>query len=166
MTTTVYLSGPISGQTLAGAKGWRDWVKTKLAPGIKAVDPFRGKEAALAERMGDKVFGSIGEYEDLLNCSRRAIVTRDRHDAMTSDALLVNLLGAGEKVSIGTVTEMAWADAKRIPIVLVTDGTVPWSGHPFVRLLAGWVVKDVPTGVDVINSLLSAKAAGGCENCR
>jgi hypothetical protein len=36
-------------------------------------------------------------------------MTRDRFDATRCDVLLVNLLGA-ERVSIGTMMEVAWAD--------------------------------------------------------
>ena len=68
MSALVYLSGPISGQTYTGATEWREWVRTRLQPGINAVDPMRGKHA-LKTRMAGRVFeGNTRHYADVLNC--------------------------------------------------------------------------------------------------
>lgn len=49
------------------------------------------------------------------------INVRDYNDVKTSDALLVNLLDYNNKVSIGTVMEIAWARVFQIPVVIVME---------------------------------------------
>ena len=163
MTALVYLSGPISGQTVEQAQNWRLWVQSKLAPGIKAVNPLRGKDELL-ERFSSagKDFGAAEEYREFLNCDPRAIVTRDRFDTSTADMMLVNLLDASSRYpSIGTLIELGWADAARVPIVLVAKkhlGEKCWWSHPFVLELAGWWVEDLADGVAVVNAALRPRA--------
>lgn len=119
---TVYLAGPIAGLGYDDAVDWRDHVIVDLAPvGIKGLSPMRAKEY-LANVERDVGFSATcEEYGHLSPLSGpRGIMTRDRFDATRCDVLLVNLLGA-KKVSIGTVMEIAWADLKRIPIVVAIE---------------------------------------------
>ena len=161
---TVYLSGPISGETFDGARGWREWVEARLAPGIVAVSPMRGKEE-LRSRLGpDGVLGMHHSYQEVLNCSAQAITQRDRFDCMNADCVLVNLLGA-KRVSIGTMIELGWADAARRPVVLVWhDSLDNLHSHPIVEGIAGWQLWSLETAVGVVNTLLGPLAA--CQRSR
>lgn len=106
-----------------------------------------------------------GSYEDKVMSCSRGIMTRDRFDTMRCDVLLVNLLGA-KKISIGTIMEIAWADAKRTPIICVMEN--PVSGeerqigsltdnvhdHPMIREAIGFRVSTLDEAVDVALKIL------------
>lgn len=122
----VYLSGPISGRLFGDAAHWREYAARRLQEiGIKAVSPLRFKEYLANE-------GPLSKrgYERHPLSTPRGVTTRDRYDCTTADLVLVNLLHAGD-VSIGTVMEIAWADAFRIPIVLIMED----QGNPHEHLI-------------------------------
>ena len=84
-------------------------------------------------------------------CSPRGITVRDRWDALRCDVMLVYLLGA-ERVSIGTVMEIAWADAQRTPIVLVMDEE-NLHNHSMIRESVGYIVKDLGSACEIVRVL-------------
>jgi len=153
----VYLSGPITGCDFDAwmCNGWR--VKaTKLLEGqiehnkynrtgIRCYSPLRGK--AYLKNVGEVK----GEYEGPLT-NKHAITMRDRHDCLTCDAMLVYLKGF-DRVSIGTMIELGWADAVRKPIVLVME-----PGNPHEHVIAGSIpvacVEKLEEGCDVIRRIL------------
>ena len=56
--------------------------------------------------------------------------------------------------SWGTSIEIGWASAHDKPIVLVTDDA-NLATHPLVRESVGWIVPDLDTGIQVVNSVLT-----------
>jgi nucleoside 2-deoxyribosyltransferase len=149
---TVYLAGPISGLNYAGATEWREAAIADLAAvGIRGLSPMRHKEILSGETDLDK---NPERYAALdVMCSNRGITTRDRFDATRCDVIFVNLLNAA-KVSIGTVLEIAWADAARIPIVAVMEpGNV--HEHGMISELVGFVVPTVEEGLRVVKAILA-----------
>jgi nucleoside 2-deoxyribosyltransferase len=144
----VYLAGPIAGLTYDGATDWRETVEKYLSNYmIAAVSPMRSKEYL-------KTAGIIHAYgySDLILSSDKSIVTRDRFDVENCDVMLVNLLGA-EKVSIGTMVEMGWADFNRKPMVVVMEnGNI--HVHAFVTELAGYVVDNLDSALFIIKAIL------------
>jgi nucleoside 2-deoxyribosyltransferase len=147
----VYLAGPISGLTYDGAEDWRALAKDELAnAGIKAVSPLRGKEYLRGIPALTADCAGYGE----LNCmsSPRGIMTRDRFDAMRCDILLVNLIGA-ERVSIGTVMEIAWADAKRTPIVVAMEATGNVHEHAMISEAIGFRVTSLMEALHVVKAI-------------
>lgn len=146
MTPTVYLAGPIKGLTFEDATAWRRIAAGQLnQKGIHTIDPV--------ERELRKHQGALGCSADGVMSGQRAIVVKDRDHIRRADAMLVNLLGAGS-VSIGTMIEFGWADAKRIPIVTIIEAGNPHD-HSFVRELSGWVVSTIEDGVAVLSALFS-----------
>lgn len=159
----VYLAGPITGLSYGGCTDWRKYACEKLSTaGVVGVSPLRAKEYLRNEQ-------AIGDsYEDIALSTARAITTRDRFDCMRADVLLVNLLGA-ERVSIGTVMEIAWADAVRVPVVLVMEpsaeentGLVPSKGnvheHAMIRECVGFRVQTLDEGLNVVKAILGVYA--------
>lgn len=145
---TVYLAGPISGCTFGGCTDWRNDVIAKLAEhNIKGLSPMRGKEYLQTEGIID---GAYSQF--VLSCSR-GIITRDRFDTTRCDVLLVNFLGA-QRVSIGTVMEIAWADLKRIPIICVIEPTSNVHDHPMIQEAVGFRVQSVEEALNVAISIL------------
>ena len=123
----VYLAGPISGLDLNGATSWRNIAKERLeSVGIKAVSPLRGKDFLESAGVLE------GSYEDNPLSTQRGIMTRDHFDATKCGAVFVNLLGA-QRVSIGTVMEMAWCFEARVPLIVAMEDEGNLHDHPMVR---------------------------------
>lgn len=147
---SVYLAGPIAGQNYAGCTDWRIAVRKILADvGVTAFSPMRAK-AFLAR---DAVLTKDG-YEGNVLSTQRGIMTRDRWDATRCDALFVNLLGA-EVVSIGTTMEIAWADAKRIPIVVAMEDQGNPHEHAMIREAIGYRVPSLEQAIYVTTCILN-----------
>ena len=147
----VYMAGAITGLTYDGAEDWRAFAKANLAEhGIKAVSPLRGKDYLRGIPVLTADCAGYGE----LNCmsSPRGIMTRDRFDATRCDILLVNLLGA-ERVSIGTVMEIAWADAVRTPVVLAMEPTGNIHEHAMISEAVGFRVSTLPDALHIIKAI-------------
>lgn len=147
----VYLAGPIAGLNYAGAVEWRDDVIQQLAEaGIKGLSPMRAKDY-LADV---EEFSADCHAEGAVNVlsKPRSIITRDRFDATRCDVLLVNLLGA-ERVSVGTVMEIAWADLSRIPIVCVMEEGNPHE-HGMIDEAIGIRVGTLGEAVSVVKAIL------------
>lgn len=145
----VYLAGPITGLTYDGATEWRDKVKEELWKyDVKGLSPMRGKAYLSAE---DKIADS---YSDKTMSSITAINLRDRNDVKTSDAILVNLLGA-KTVSIGTVMEIAWAIAYDIPCVIVMEKTGNIHEHGMLTF-RHIIVDNLNEGVKAILQIVAA----------
>lgn len=141
----VYLSGPMTGLNFEEANRWRLTAAELLRPDIAPVSPMRGKEY-----LQGKVLEF--DYPDKILSNTRAIISRDYHDTTTADALLVNLKGA-DRISIGTVSEIAWAYAHRVPVVLVIEDGNPHV-HPMVSEAAGWSTDDLEEACWVLRSIL------------
>jgi nucleoside 2-deoxyribosyltransferase len=151
---TVYLAGPITGCSFNGCTDWRNSVIEQLAIyNIRGLSPMRAKGYLSQEK---KITGS---YEDKVMSCARGIITRDRFDTMRCDVLLVNFLGA-QKVSIGTVMEIAWADAHRTPIICAIENPVTSEAdnihdHPMIREAVGFRVSSLQDAVECAIKILS-----------
>ena len=136
MNPKVYLAGPIMGCNYEECTAWRSVAKAWLAKhGIDGYSPMRGKEFLRNEPR----ISEGNDYDDLPLAAPSGITSRDFRDCTTSDAILVNVLGA-KKPSIGTIMEIAWAHAYRVPIVLVMETTGNPNDHVFVRHFANYRV--------------------------
>jgi nucleoside 2-deoxyribosyltransferase len=158
MPYRVYLAGPIAGLTYDSAEDWRGYVRQKLEIAAKhpvqALSPLRAQEHL--REVG--TFTDKGDETERLQCpmsTPRGLTVRDRNDAMNCDVLFVNLLGA-KKVSIGTVMEVAWADAKRIPIVVAIepDGSNIHE-HAMINETIGFRVTSLDEAIRVTKAILA-----------
>jgi nucleoside 2-deoxyribosyltransferase len=149
---TVYLAGPITGLAYSTVTDWRREFATVLEDaGAVGLDPMRGKDylALMSAAIGSS-YDAEGAWP--LSTSK-GIITRDRWDATRCDVLLVNVLGA-ERVSIGTVMEVAWADDRRKPIVLVMEPEGNPHDHPMIREAAGFIVSTLEDAMSVVGAIL------------
>jgi nucleoside 2-deoxyribosyltransferase len=80
--------------------------------------------------------------------SSKGITTRDRWDTSRCDLMIVNLLGT-EKVSIGTMMEIAWADMLRKPVILVIEDEGNPHDHAMVRESIGFRVSSLSDAVRI-----------------
>ncbi len=153
MSKSVYLAGSITGLTYDQGQDWRlpaiEWLQ---AYGIEGRSPLRCKE--FLREIGEITDHRTLEVQNPLS-SDAGIVTRDRNDVMTCDAVLMNLLGA-KSVSIGTMIEIGWADAFRKPLILVMENEGGLHEHAMVRGLAGYRVSDLKAGLAICATVLGA----------
>jgi hypothetical protein len=148
---TVYLYGPITGLTFAGAQDWRSWMSDQLAAhGIEAISPLRFKDylANLKE-----ISGHGREYAELgVLSTPPAVLARDKHDVLRVDMLAGNFLGA-DRVSIGSMFEQAWAHMQHKPIAAAIEpGTV--HDHMFFNQTVGFPVTSLEALRDVVIAVL------------
>jgi nucleoside 2-deoxyribosyltransferase len=148
---TVYLSGPISGESYDDARyGWRKYVADRLTPGIKALSPMR-HEGHLAEIKGPLE----NQYPDHFFSGKRIIVEKDKLDIERCDIMLVNLLGATKRVSIGTAVEIGIAMTLGKKVILVIEESGNVHDHPFITEPASLRVSSLDDAVYAINMLCS-----------
>jgi len=144
----VYLAGPITGLTYEGATDWRESVSYVLNnDGIGTASPLRFKSFLKGE------LSIKDSYEGHALATSKAIYTRDKWDVSRSDVVLVNFLGA-EKVSIGTVLEIAWADMLNKPIVIAMEPDNIHQ-HSMVNECAGYIVPTLNDATNVVRALLT-----------
>jgi len=148
----VYLAGAITGATYEECTTWREDVAKELrAHDIQCASPLRNKEY-LSNQAERELKDS---YEGYLFSTPKAVVTRDRYDVTTCDMLFVNFLGA-KRVSIGTILEIAWADSRRIPIVIVMEDN-NLHQHAMIREIAGFVVPSIKDGIEIVKAIMKLK---------
>lgn len=132
MAIKVYLAGPMSGitprQQQQRDEECIDTIHDKLSTKkleFKFFSPMRGKNSSLTS---EGIYGphnrESGEWLD------RYIYERDRRDVENCDVIFVRLDGA-RTVSIGTVSEIAWAKLLRKLIVIVMEPGNPHE-HTFI----------------------------------
>ena len=149
----IYLSGPIAGLTYVESTQWRYEVFEELADFAEILDPMRDVKPPddpgfTPDGVGFE-FGSI----DPAMMTDRGIYTRDYNDTVNSTILFVNLLGA-KKASIGTVAEIAWANEKRIPVIVIMEPAGNPHDHPFIREMADYRVHTIERGITVARSIM------------
>lgn len=146
----VYLAGPITGLTFGEAEDWRSFAKRQLADAnITGYSPLRAKDYLLERGV---LSGHPDAYNDQVLSSAKGILNRDRWDVMTCDAMLVNFLGA-TATSIGTVMEIAYADAYRKPVVVVMEEE-NLHHHAMLDSSVGWIVTDLDFGIELVKAIL------------
>lgn len=145
----VYLAGPITGHSFQQITDWRNETKDFLSQhSIIGVSPLRGKEYLKKEE-------SVKDnYPNHIMSSITGINVRDYNDVKEANALLVNFLDSRDKISIGTIMEIAWARAFQIPIVIVMEEHNP---HNHGMLTFGnLVVNTLEEGIELILMILKA----------
>jgi len=150
----VYLAGPIAGLTYEQGQDWRAYVAAELPQEIRAISPLRAKGERLA-----RVGVITDSYEDNPLTSQRGLTTRDRMDCTRADAIIMNLMDT-TKVSIGTMIEIGWADAHRIPIILVLPKTGNVHDHPMVRDCASFRVETLDEAITICEAILLPEGEG------
>lgn len=142
----VYLAGPISGLTYDGATSWRQYAMQQLKP-IVGLSPMRGKDY-----LQDVTDLAPEGYADSVLSSSKGITARDRFDTLRADVIIMNLLGA-ERVSIGTMIELGWADSKRIPVICAMEPGNPHE-HAMVAETISFRVNTLDEAIELTKKIL------------
>lgn len=151
MQPRVYLAGPISNVTYGSATDWRNTAARALADaGIAAFSPMRNKQF-LAQHKGALPHGVVDHTSPL--ATPKGIMSRDRFDCINADALLINYSDA-PTVSYGTAMEVAWANMKHKPIVVIGSPDNPNISHPMAQEAINFRVDTLEEGIDLICQIL------------
>ena len=149
----IYLAGPISGLNFEESTDWRQYVMDRLDPAIEGLSPLRKKQ--YLKNQGDL----IGSYEKWPLSTQRGIYARDRFDCHRADVVLVNLLdlatndNGSQKVSIGTVMEIAWAAQNNTPVVLIMEeGNI--HHHPMLMEACPFVIDNLAEALELTEDIL------------
>lgn len=146
----IYLAGAISGLTYEDGQNWRDYASIQLSlRSMEGYSPLRAKGYLKSK-------GIISQgYEDTPLSSDHGITTRDRWDVQTADAVLFNLVGA-KIVSIGTMIEYGWADARRLPIITIIEDKDNIHDHPMLRDITGFRVNNLYDGIEILDRIFNS----------
>lgn len=136
----LYVGGPIVGTHYDASTSWREEVRQAMPEGIVVISPMRAKEHLAGGNVTlDRLVGHAVT-------SNSGVVSRDRFDVASCDAILVNLLGA-TKVSLGSSVELGWADMLRKPVIVVMEAEGNPHDHPMLRGLADFLVPTLEEGI-------------------
>lgn len=145
---SIYLCGPITGASSRHIEDWREYVKSQLEPQIECLSPTRDSYDAKVQYENPD-----NRYKRILNGKR--VVARDRMDVMNCDVVLVNFENS-ERVSIGSVGELFWADAYRKPIVAVLpEGNI--HHHDMIIDICSYFETSIDMAIARISVLLNLK---------
>ena len=155
----IYLAGGITGLTYGAATDWREYVRAALAPRILTASPMRAKQHILTLLGPETAIGGTAREQYMAEhvvSSGKGIISRDRWDVSTTDAVFMNLLGT-MRVSIGSMIEAGWADAARKPLIVVRE---PDNIHSHVVLdeIASYTVSTLDEGINLVKALFSFDA--------
>lgn len=143
----VYLAGPISGLTYDAAQDWRQQFAEACDPRIECFSPLRSKDYL-------RKYGALeGSYDESPLSSEKGITSRDRYDCMGADLVLFNLLGT-QRISVGTMIEIGWADAVRVPSVIVMEKEGNPHDHPMVRSATNFRVETLGDAKKIVEAIL------------
>ena len=149
-TKKIYLAGPISGLTYDGAQDWRNEFTNTIDPQIACYSPLRGKDYL-------KMRGPLeGSYDEFPLSTDQGLTARDRFDCMGSDLVVFNLLGA-QRIIIGTMIELGWADAARNPSILIMEKNGNPHEHPMVRQTTQFRVDNLKDAISIAEIVLLHK---------
>jgi len=153
----VYLAGPISGLTFAGAQEWRNEFTRRVDSRIKAYSPLRGKDYLAGLGVLEQ------SYENFPLSTDQGLTTQDRYDCMGADLVVFYLLGA-QRISVGPMIEMGWCDAARKPAVLVIEKEGNPHDHPMVRQTVPFRVDNLDDALKVTEIILLNKREAASES--
>lgn len=142
-----YLCGPMTGQTMKQCSGWRDKAEKELRGYFECVSPLRGKDYLPPGKL--EAFVNIQHEVGAVMSGAKGILSRDTWDVRRCDVTLANFEET-DRVSIGSVMEIAFAHAYRKPIVAVIDER---HRHPFIVEAVTHLCPDLDTALEVMRRL-------------
>ena len=139
----VYLAGPITDISNQTALSWREYAEEHFKKyNIHALSPLR---FVLENQFPNDTW----IYDD------KYITMQCKNDIIQCDAVLVNFIGANvNKISVGTVIEIAWADILNKPVVTVLDETFKYN-YGLLKNITQVKTFDINTGINMIKALLA-----------
>lgn len=149
----IYLAGSIQGKGYDEVMNNIRFVKNPLISyGYEVLHPMLGK-SYLRNEVQFKAEGYVYPVS-----TNHAIFNRDKWMVSYADIILANLLNA-DRVSIGTMMELAWASLlnKHILVVMEKDNI---HRHAFVLEASGTIFEDMQSAIKYLGELISVYKEG------
>jgi nucleoside 2-deoxyribosyltransferase len=143
---TIYCVHPISGMSADDVFEYYEGVQYALRSSYNVLTPMFGKESLRTALE----FKSEG-YKDNPLTTNHAIFTRDHWMVSQADIIYANLMGT-DRVSIGSMMELAWASHMGRYVVLSMDKD-NIHRHAFVLEAASVIYEDHDSAVDYLHVL-------------
>ncbi len=162
MNKSIYLCGPVTGGTFEDAKyGWRYDVANVLSrAGIICINPLRTEYVRDFSTDDLQTMKAMGTGAGVLSAPK-GLTAQDRFDTFRCGIVFCNLIGS-KSVSIGSMIELGWADARNTPILLCMEpGNV--HDHAMVTTLASWVLPTLDDGIRLAADIFDTQFRSGKE---
>lgn len=145
MKPIIYCAGPITGQSGKDVFEYYDNITEKLK-GFKVIHPMTGKDFLRTE----SDFSAYGYFQPI--AQDKSIFNRDKWMVKQSDIVFANLTRGRDKVSIGTVMEIAFAHlmGKLVIAVIPIDNI---HNHSFIDQACATVFTDEKEAFDYLAHL-------------
>lgn len=152
----LYLSGPISGVSYGEIADWRKRAMAMFPASVSVYDPASSFcDAELASDAPETPSAALARL-----MHGRLVVDRNKHIIQSSDVVLANLLDS-QRASIGSIGELFWANAFRIPIVIVREQSGNVHDHAMLNAIASVVTSSLEDGCEAALNILGANARVG-----
>lgn len=152
----IYLSGPITGASCEEIADWRLQAASMLPANVDVYDPASCPYDA--EIACDAPETPSATLVRLMH--GRLVVDRNKHIIQSSDVVLANFLHS-DRASIGSIGELFWANAFRIPIVIVREQLGNVHDHAMLNAIASVVTSSLGDGCEAAVNILGAEARLG-----
>jgi nucleoside 2-deoxyribosyltransferase len=152
--TTVYLAGPITGKSFDEVVSRYNEKRAILSDfGYQVLSPMTGK----GHLRNTVEFGATeASYPKHPVSTNHAIFERDKWMVSQADIVLVDLSNSGDRISIGTTMELAWASFLGKHTVLILPlGNI--HEHAFVLEAADIIFYDLEAAYDYLKELEAAR---------
>lgn len=150
----LYLCGPITGHSASDIKGWRDAVRSALDSRVEIIDPASAPYDASLDHLEKETSSEALErlaHGRFINQRNKALISG-------SDLVLANLLGSGDRISIGSIGELFWADAFGKPVILIREQTGNPHDHAMLNALAATICDSLEDGLNKAEEMLGLSA--------
>lgn len=175
MGCSIYLAGPISNITYDESVNWRNRFILEFISHLIAekrfvnengdvdylfiknkynfLSPMRHKENLSNCLINKSNIEELSKKDSFLNaiCNSKAIITRDYNDVLNCSCIVANL--TGDKISIGTVMEIAWAKVLSKPVVAILNENNNIYDHPMINECLGFQVYSIKDAVKVVSTV-------------
>jgi len=145
----IYLAGPIAGQkggTVSATFAEKSAILSDF--GYLVYSPMVSKEHLILKSETFKASG----YEEFPVSTNHAIFARDKWMVTQVDIILADLTHTGDRVSIGTMMEIAWGNLLgKMVIVVMPDGNN--HDHLFVHEASTHIFKNLEDVYDYLKEL-------------
>lgn len=175
MKRYVYLAGPVTGCTGSEAKDWREAMMTALCDiGLVGVSPIRCEppvSGRYSPQYADPKYGTARAIAsknlmDVKMCDVTLAYFPKREEAheiwdtptpfqpfATMDVVASRKIIPKREPSLGTVAEIAWANALGKPVIVVAEDNFVYE-HAVCNACAGWMLRTLDEAVELIEGIL------------
>ncbi len=150
----LYLTGPITGKTAGRIRNWRKQVRAHFEAQIDIVDPSESEyNASLSHLTRETASKALKRLQH-----GQFVVARSKSLIKECDIVLANFLEDGGRTSIGSVAEIAWANALSKTIIIVREPKGNPHDHAMLNGMATQICDTLEDALEQIAEMAGLKA--------